>query len=216
MPLVPKRETIGVAPRPHVADRDGGTLRFNLRRRVAADAPFRYATFRYCLSPATADRVLTWFETSAPWKHVTTDFYEQYEFSCWDTTDPVAELLRSDTLLSALRRELSDLFGRELRPDATVVAHRLLPGHRIEIHNDHLEDGETHRFVVQLNRGLRDADGGFFMLFNSRDPSDVHDILRPSSRSGFAFEISPDSYHAISQMHGNVRYSVVYSFFAAS
>jgi len=216
MQLMPEHGTIGVVPPPHNADTDGGTLRFDLQRRVAADEPFRYATFQDCLSPGAADRVLAWFETSAPWKHITTDFYEQYEFSCWDSTDPVAELLRSDTLLSALRRELSDLFGRELQPDATVVAHRLVPGHRIEIHNDHLEDGETHRFVVQLNRGLRDADGGFFMLFNSSDPSDVHDILRPSSRSGFAFEISPDSYHAISQMHDNVRYSIVYSFFAAS
>lgn len=213
---MPEHETIGVAPPSQDAATDDGTLRFDLQRRVITDAPFRHATFEDCLSPATADRVLAWFETSAPWQHVTTDFYEQYEFSCWDSNHPVAALLRSDTLLSALRGELSELFGREMRPDATVVAHRLLPGHRIEIHNDHLEDGETHRFVVQLNRGLRDADGGFFMLFNSRDPSDIHDILRPSSRSGFAFEISRDSYHAISQMHGNVRYSIVYSFFAAS
>ena len=67
---------------------------------------------------------------------------------------------------------------------------------------------------LQLNRGLSDADGGFFMLFSSSDPADVHKVIRPASLSALAFEISPTSYHAISQMHGNVRYSVVFSFYA--
>lgn len=189
---------------------------FYLGQRTVAELPFRYATFEHCLPEPTAERILGWFETTAPWNHVTTDFYEQHEFSCWESTDLAAKLLTSDRLLGSLRLELTGLFGRELRPETTVVAHRLLPGHRIGIHNDHLERGETHRFVIQLNRGLCDADGGLFMLFSSDNPSDVHAILRPTSLSGFAFEISPTSYHAISQMHGNVRYSIVYSFFAAS
>jgi hypothetical protein len=191
-------------------------VRFNLERRTVAAVPFRHATFEQCVPVSASEAILRWLETTAPWNHVQTDFYEQHEFSCWESTDPAAAILTSDGLVSGLRRELTDLFGRELRPDATVVAHRLIPGHRIGIHNDHLEDGETHRFVIQLNRGLSDADGGLFMLFNSEDPSDVYNILRPTSGSGFAFEISPTSYHAISQMHGNVRYSIVYSFFAAS
>ncbi len=199
---------------PDAAGRDNDRLRFDLDRRVLADAPFPHATFERCLPEAAGELVLGWFESSAPWNHVSTDFYEQHEFSCFESTDPVAEILSSDGLIGALRHELSSLFGQRLRPEATVVAHRLLPGHRIGIHNDHLEDGETHRFVIQLNRGLCDADGGLFMLFNSRDPSDIHAILRPVHLSAFAFEISPTSYHAISEMHGNVRYSIVYSFFA--
>lgn len=187
---------------------------FDLASRTVADAPFRYATFDRCLSSATAERVLRWLETTAPWNHVATDFYEQHEFSCWEATGPEASYLTSDGVIGGLREDLVTVFGRKLRRDATVVAHRLVPGHRIGIHNDYLEDGETHRFVIQFNRGLRDADGGLFMLFNSSDASDVHAILRPTSLSGFAFEISLRSFHAISQMHSNVRYSVVYSFFA--
>ncbi len=188
---------------------------FDLGTRTVARSPFPHATFTQCVPGATGEFILGWFETAAPWKHVNTDFYEQHEFSCWDSTEPVAKLLRSEALLGALRGNLSDIFGRELLPEASVVAHRLLPGQRIGIHNDHLEHGETHRFVIQLNRGLTDSDGGLFMLFNSEDPSDLHAILRPESLSGFAFEISPRSFHAISQMHDSVRYSVVYSFFAA-
>lgn len=189
---------------------------FEFGRRTVSEVPFRYATFDRCLTVSAAELILRWFETTAPWNRVETDFYEQHEFSCWDGTGPAADYLTSDRLIRGLRDELTAVFGRQLRPEVTVVAHRLVPGHRIGIHNDHLEDGETHRFVVQLNRGLSDADGGLFMLFNSSDPSDIHAILRPTNLSGFAFEISPRSYHAISQMHGNVRYSVVYSFFPAS
>jgi hypothetical protein len=147
---------------------------------------------------------------------VETDFYEQHEFSCFDAAGEVAAVLTSHSLINGLRDDLTRIFGDTLRPEATVVAHRLLPGHRIGIHNDHLIGGETHRFVVQLNRGLTDSDGGFFMLFNSADPSDIHAIFRPVSLTGFAFEISPQSHHAISEMHGGVRYSIVYSFFRAS
>ena len=75
--------------------------------------------------------------------------------------------------------------------------------------------GETHRLTVQLNRGLRDEDGGFFMLFNSDDPSDVHRILRPVSASAIGFAIGPDSHHAVSRLHGGTRFTLVYSFHAA-
>jgi hypothetical protein len=188
---------------------------FDLADRNFSQVPFRYATFAQCLSPSTGGRILQWFETAAPWNHVETEFYEQHEFSCWDAAGVEAAFLTSDQVVGGLRNELSALFGCPLRRDATVVAHRLIAGHRIGIHNDHLEDGESHRFVIQLNRGLTDEDGGLFMLFNSRDAGDIHAILRPTHLSGFAFEISPESYHAISQMHSNVRYSIVYSFLPA-
>jgi hypothetical protein len=172
--------------------------------------------FRRCLKPTEAEDILCWFETGAPWRHKKTDFYEQQEFSCWDSEDHEAKRLTSDGLLKGLRDDLGALFGLRFGPDVSVVVHKLISGHRIGIHNDYLTGQETHRFVMQLNRGLTEADGGFFMLFNSSDPSDIHQILRPTSLSGLAFEISPTSYHAISQLHGNTaRYSVVYSFFLA-
>lgn len=189
-------------------------VRFDLSTGRLLESPFRYATFRHCLEQPHAEDIMRWFEGEAPWRHAETDFYEQYEFSCWNSAHPVAAALTGDQLLGGLRDDMSALFGVNFRPDTSVVAHRLMPGHRIGIHNDYLVGEETHRFVVQLNRGLSDADGGFFMLFNSSDPSDIHRVLRPASLSGFAFEISPTSHHAISQLHSNVRYSLVYSFFA--
>ena len=91
-----------------------------------------------------------------------------------------------------------------------------MPGQRIAIHNDYLIGEETHRLIVQVNRGLKDEDGGFFMLFNSFDASDVHRVLRPIHGSAIGFEISPASHHAVSRLYGEERYTLVYSFYAVS
>ena len=113
-----------------------------------------------------------------------------------------------------LRRAIGNHFGKHLGPRVELVAHKLVEGQRIAIHNDFLVGGETHRLTVQLNRGLDDEDGGFFMLFNSFDAADVHRVLRPVSGTGIGFEIGPHSHHAVSRMHGGERYTLVYSFHA--
>ena len=181
---------------------------------TATDEPFAHAVFNDCVAPQVAESILDWFEHDAPWNHVETDFYEQYEFSCYDAEGDQAAWLTNPGLLDALRNTLEGIFGRRLTEEVTVVAHKVVDGHRIGIHNDFLEGEETHRFVVQVNRGLDDEAGGFLMLFGSDDPADVQRVLRPTSRSGFAFEISERSFHAVSAVHGSLRYSVVYSFVA--
>ena len=178
--------------------------------------PFRYFLSARCLLPEVERPLLDWFEADAPWRLVETDFYEQYEFDLRDARLPehLGALVAPD-MLDRLRRRMEDALGDPLGPDIQAVAHRLDPGQRIAIHNDMRPGGETHRLTVQLNRGLRDEDGGFFMLFNSDDPSDVHRILRPVSASAIGFAIGPDSHHAISRLHGGTRFTLVYSFHAA-
>ena len=91
---------------------------------------------------------------------------------------------------------------RRFEDAVDVVCHRLLPTQKIGIHNDYLVGQETHRLTIQVNRGLTDTDGGVLMLFNSNDATEIHKLLHPLSLSGFAFEISADSHHAVSQVHG--------------
>ena len=86
---------------------------------------------------------------------------------------------------------MEEVFARNFEEPISVVAHKLLEGQRIGVHNDHLVGKESHRLVVQLNRGLSDDDGGILMLFNSDDPADISRVMRPVHVSGFAFEISP-------------------------
>ena len=96
-----------------------------------------------------------------------------------------------------------------------VTAHKLLPGQTIRVHNDHRPRGETHRLLVQLNRGWDDEQGGLLLLFGSAAADDVRRILRPTHRSATAFEISPKSFHAVSTIRRGERYTLVYSFRAA-
>ena len=90
----------------------------------------------------------------------------------------------------------------------------MIPGQRIAIHNDYLGGHESHRLTIQFNRGLRDRDGGLFVLFNSDDPKDIHRIIRPVAGSGLGFEIGENSNHAVSRLHHGVRYTLVFSFHA--
>lgn len=191
----------------------GAAPRFHSGR--TAQSPFRYADFEECFSDDVGDAILDWLEEAAPWHVTRTDFYEQSEFSCWDSHSPVATFLTSDVVLAPVRTAMTSVFRKSFEENVSVVCHRLLPPQKIGIHNDFLVGEETHRMVIQLNRGLTDDDGGILMLFNSEDPSDIHRLLRPTHRSGFAFEISSTSHHAVSQVHGGERYSLIYSFRAA-
>lgn len=178
-------------------------------------APFHYFLAARCLSKSLELSLLNWLETAAPWQLKETDFYEQYEFSLLsvDLPDDV-RALTSDAALGAARHRMEQIFSCALTERVELVAHKLIAGQRIAIHNDYLPGEETHRLTIQLNRGLQDDDGGFFMLFNSFDASDVHRIVRPVSNSGIGFEIGPASNHAVSRVHGGARYTLVYSFHA--
>ena len=181
-----------------------------------ADLPFRYFLARRCLSHEFEPTVLDWFESDAPWKLVVADFYEQHEFSMLAAHLPASiSPLVSPESLSDLRRHMETAFGVELTDHVTVLAHKLVPGQRITIHNDFLGgDNETHRLTVQLNRGLSDDDGGLIVLFNSSDPTDIHRVIRPLTGSCLGFEIDGNSNHAVSRVCRGERYTIVYSFYA--
>jgi hypothetical protein len=186
----------------------------DLGRAVLVEQPFRYAIVPNCVPTQMASQLLSWLETTPRWKLVETDFYAQYEFSLLGCLEAEASAATNPELVATLRADMETMFGCHLTEKVDVVAHRLVTGQRIGIHNDYLVGEETHRLVVQLNRGLTDQEGGFLMLFRSASSKDVHKIVRPEHASGLLFEISANSFHAVSQMHGNERHSLVYSFYA--
>jgi hypothetical protein len=95
-----------------------------------------------------------------------------------------------------------------------ITAHKLNRSQKIRIHNDARPDGETHRFLIQLNRGWNEANGGLLMLFRGPEVEMLDDVIVPTSRSAFGFEISAASYHAVSQVYQSDRYTLVFSFYA--
>ncbi|MGA9995655.1 MAG: cyclophane-containing peptide 2OG-Fe(II) oxygenase YhhC [Pyrinomonadaceae bacterium] len=179
--------------------------------------PFQYFVSTKALSDSLSLMVLDWFEKDAPWKLVETDFYEQYEFSFWDVQiPPHLTLLREQPFLDWLKTRVQSLFETELSTKIDVAAHRLIPGQRIRLHNDFIPGHETHRLLIQLNRGWRDENGGLLLFFNSSNPADIHRIFRPAHNSAVGFAVSLNSNHAVSTIHSGERFTLVYSFYGNS
>ena len=174
--------------------------------------PFPHVVSREAMLPELAARTLLWMEASAPWKLRIASFYEQWELHLDDTCLP--EDLRKLLSPAMIEGFASDLLPDDLRaPELIeVTAHRMLAGQTIRIHNDFRVGGETHRALIQLNRGWADDQGGLLMLFGSGRADDVRRVIRPVHGSGFGFRISDRSFHAVSTITRGERFTLVYSF----
>lgn len=180
---------------------------------AARTTPFPHVVCSPLLNEATADAAITWFETSAPWKLKVASFYQQYECNLHEAvlTERMAALVAPEFVRKLSERMLGPISGDELAL-TEVNAHKLVVGQTIRIHNDYLGGDETHRILVQLNRGWDDANGGLLMLFSGPRAEDLARILRPTHCSAASFEISPTSFHAVSTVHSGERFTLVYSF----
>ena len=166
--------------------------------------------------PSSCIECLTWLEDEAPWTLSTTDFYEQYEFSLQHVAMPsFLQQLISPNALASLRHQLFKLFRRSLSECVDVTAHKLVYGQTIRIHNDFIPGGESHRLLLQLNRGWEPEHGGYLMLFSGPEPESLSKVIEPFNGSIQAFSISAHSYHAVSTVHSGERYTIVYSFYPA-
>ena len=181
---------------------------------VACDnLPFEHFTGQAKL-PRASNGWLDWFETDAPWKLTTAEFYEQYEFSLLDASlPPVVRCLASPETLAVLRRRMSECFRQPLSERVEVTAHKLVPDQTIRIHNDYIAGGESHRLLLQLNRSWEPANGGYLMFFGGPEPETVSEVVEPINGSVQGFAISPRSYHAVSTVHRGERFTLVYSFY---
>ena len=175
--------------------------------------PFPHATHAAPLPATLCSAALSWMESEAPWSLRVASFYEQWELHLAPGVLPreLSPLLSTDTVRYLRSLMFASLTSDRLRL-TEVTAHKLLPGQTIRAHNDYLDGGESHRLLLQLNRGWDDAQGGLLMLFASASPEDVRRILRPVHGSAIAFPISPQSFHAVSTIQRGERYTLVYSF----
>ena len=158
-------------------------------------------------------QLFNWLEQTADWSLTETEFYEQYEFSLLDVNLPDSlKFLVDISITKKIEAEFKKSFGANFLQVVGITAHKLTDGQRIGVHNDFINGDETHRLVIHLNPGWTDEKGGYLMLFNSSSSEDVSKVIKPLNNSGFGFEISRNSHHAISKIHDFTRYSLVYTF----
>ncbi|WP_375458498.1 cyclophane-containing peptide 2OG-Fe(II) oxygenase YhhC [uncultured Enterovirga sp.] len=176
--------------------------------------PFPHFRVGGILQDDEADRALHWLRTSAPWALRVESFYEQHEFSLITSElGPEIVDLASPEFITSVRSELRRQF--DVKDELELVdvgAHRLTSGQTIRIHNDFLEGRESHRMLIQLNDGWTAEQGGLLMLFGDDQPESLRHVVIPTHGSGFAFEISPRSHHAVSSIRDGERYTLVYTF----
>lgn len=176
--------------------------------------PFPYFTAAEGFGAELSTAILDWLETETRWALVEADFYEQYEFSLLDVPPPPhLDSLTGRLFLDDLRSKVERIFGARLAEEIDCTVHKLIPGQRIRIHNDFIPGAETHRVLVQLNRGWHEEDGGFLMFFNSGDPADIHRVFSPIHDDVVGFAISERSNHAVSMTQSGERFTLVFSFY---
>ena len=157
---------------------------------------------------------LDWLEKEAPWELTVTEFYEQYEFGLpHPSQTPSIGRLAAPETLSALKHQMLKYFGQPLAERVDVTAHKLVPKQTIRLHNDYIPGKESHRLLLQLNKGWKPGHGGYLMFFHGSEPEMASDIIEPVSGSVQAFAISQRSHHAVSTVHAENRFTIVYSFY---
>ncbi|MBN6716022.1 2OG-Fe(II) oxygenase [Pseudomonas capsici] len=177
-------------------------------------APFPHALQENALSDVDSEVLLTWLEGDAPWKLKIAEFYQQYEFSFHglQLPDRINRILSTEAI-RRLRENIEKIFRVNLSERIDITAHKLIGSQVIKIHNDFIPKQETHRVLIQLNRGWTEENGGILMIFSDRTPESLSSAFLPLHNTAFAFEISPRSFHAVSAINSGKRFTIVFSFF---
>lgn len=175
--------------------------------------PFNHFLVTSVLKNNIDKKLHSWLESTDFWGHTETDFYTQYEFSLLEVEIPnELKILLSDNTINLIRDEFTIICNSKSLELVGLTVHKLIDGYKIGVHNDFIGDEESHRFLIQINENWNEDKGGFLMLFNSMNSEDVSKIIAPFNNTGFGFEISPKSFHAVSTVYSFSRYTLVYTF----
>ena len=180
---------------------------------ISQDIPFPHFSSTSVLKNNLEAKIYEWFQTTADWYLVETDFYEQYEFSLLSVALPqeIACLVKK-SFLDIIEQQFTQSFKVEGFELVDVVAHKLVNSQHIGVHNDFIHGEETHRMVLHINPHWLEEHGGYLLLFNSADSKDMAKVVSPLNNSAFGFEISRKSHHAVSKIYDFTRYTIVYTF----
>ena len=172
--------------------------------------PFPHLHLQKILDEQVAKRTLNWLTTTDSWHHHRGSFYDHESFSLTPSVIPIGiSAITSSNLLAQMRRLLASTLESSLGPFAWVEAHRARGRDYIGIHTDGCLNEV--RFILNLNRGLSKGSG----VFTLQDHSDLPNIRTDYDslhNSGIAFRTTPQSYHQVSSVEGEPRYSLLYRF----
>lgn len=180
---------------------------------IVENAPFNHFLIESVLKDGLEKKILDWLETTDNWDYTETDFYTQYEFSLLNVEIPEElQPLLSNQTIDAIKEQFKKNSKTNSLELVGLTVHKLIDGYKMGVHNDFIGNDESYRFLIQINSGWEENNGGYLMLFNSMNSQDVAKIIIPLNNTGFGFEISPKSFHAVSTVYEFFRYTLVYTF----
>ncbi|MFM9951816.1 MAG: cyclophane-containing peptide 2OG-Fe(II) oxygenase YhhC [Saprospiraceae bacterium] len=187
----------------------------NLSSSICTDHPFPHFSSALVFQNDVDSQLFDWFENTNSWSLTNAEFYDQYEFSFFNTEIPThLQCIISAQTINTIQEKLKSVFDVKHFELVGVTAHKLVHDQRIGIHNDFIGEEETHRLVIHINPNWQDENGGLLVLFNSDKAEDITKIIKPVNNSALGFEISQRSNHAVSKVYNFTRYSIVYTFAA--
>ncbi|AMN67226.1 cyclophane-containing peptide 2OG-Fe(II) oxygenase YhhC [Psychrobacter sp. P11G5] len=182
--------------------------------------PYKHFFSEYIVDDVLHQRMINWLRADAPWKLVEADFYTQFEFSLKHTVLPYfMNFLVKESYLNYLKKYMESMYETRLLSKFDVVGHLLTEGHIIKIHNDYIHETtsqvrESHRLLMHFNENWDVENGGLCMVFTDSDSSSISNIVIPNDKLLNGFEISQDSYHAVSQVHSGNRITLIFTFYS--
>lgn len=186
---------------------------------VVEQHPYKHFFSEYTIDDELHQKIVTWLSEKAPWNLVKADFYTQYEFRLKHTVLPCfMSFLVENTYLNYLKIYMESMYEIRLLNKFDVVGHLLTEGHVIKIHNDYVHEvnnqcRESHRLLMHFNENWDIENGGLCMVFSDSDSSNISNIVIPNGKLLNSFEISQESYHAVSQIHSGNRITLIFTFY---
>jgi Rps23 Pro-64 3,4-dihydroxylase Tpa1-like proline 4-hydroxylase len=169
------------------------------------------------IDAAAADALLAWLE-GRPWCSVGLDGYDGYcdmPLTASNLPEALSGFVAPGFLMQ-LRQIMAQFFAIDSSGHVRVTAHRILTGGALSPHTDVSHLRFTHRLLVQLNREWKPEYGGVLCLHAGSahaDQDSLRKTVPPLYRSGFAFEISPRSFHSVTPVLHGERYTLSYTFY---
>ncbi len=180
--------------------------------------PYKHFFSEYCIDASLKKNIQYWLLNDAPWNLVKEHFYTQYEFSLKDIELPeFLKFITSRNYLIKLKEIIQKIYKVNLNDQVDVVAHKLISGHVIKIHNDFLVCNklkESHRLLMHFNSNWSIDNGGLCMIFSDNDASSIHNIIVPEGNLLQSFEISENSHHAVSEIYSGNRLTIIFTFYS--
>lgn len=169
--------------------------------------PFAHLVARDVLPPELAAAVLSALRDAIPWTLRKGSFYCHYGVDLGQHRDCAAiDALFKVDIVDRFRALIGAAFAVDLGNKLELWAHKLETAQGIGPHNDN--DPQEFRFVIQLGIETPGVDAGNLLLFDASGRAVVG--YQPFHNTAVCFNTNETSYHAVSEVSGATRYSLVY------